>query len=224
MKTATPKPNPNIYELDWNIKKVLISRLRDKTTRQKDFVNTSIRLSNLLWEFTLSNFTDTYVKQKIQTPTTECEGYELDGSKYAIVSVYRSSEAMTSFGPLQWEDGITFAKVLVQRDESDPEKKPIFYYKKFPKNINEKIVFVADPMLGTGGSMSMTIKCLVEAGVPEERICCVNLITCMTGMERVLEEYPKVRFYVAQIDPEMNEEMFLVPGLGDFGDRFYNTE
>ena len=224
MKTAKTEANPNIYELDWSIKKILISRLRDKTTRQKDFVNTSIRLSNLLWEFTLSNFADTYVTQTIQTPTAECEGYELDGSKYAIVSVYRSSEAMTSFGPLQWEDGITFAKVLVQRDESDPEKKPIFYYKNFPKNINEKIVFVADPMLGTGGSMAMTIKCLIEAGVPEERICCVNIITCMEGMERVLGEYPKVRFYVAQIDPEMNEEMFLVPGLGDFGDRFYNTE
>ena len=215
--------DPRLRIFDWPIKKILLSRLRNKSTTQKDFVNNSIRLSNLLWEFTFSDFEHTYVKSTGLSPLCEFESSEFDGSKFGIVSVYRSSESMTSFGPLQWESGITFAKILVQRDENDPEKKPIFFYKKFPKNLKEKIVFIADPMVGTGGSLTMTIQCLLEEGIKEENINCVNIITAMVGIQNVWKKFPKVKFYVAQVDPILNEKKYLVPGLGDFGDRFYNT-
>ena len=209
--------------LNWSIKKILISRLRDKTTSQRDFVNTSIRLSNLLWEFTISDFETTFITSTKSSPLCEFQASEFDGSKFAIVSVYRSSESMTSFGPLQWESGISFAKILVQRDDSDPEKKPIFYYKNIPKNISEKIIFIADPMIATGGSIKITIENLLKEGAREENINCVAIICVLEGIQNIWKLFPKVKFYVAQVDPKLDENKYIIPGLGDFGDRFYNT-
>ena len=172
----------------------------------------------------MSQFPQTFSESIKQSPVGEYTAKEFEGSRFGIISVYRSSEAMTSFGPLQWENGITFGKILVQRNEKSEQKEPIFFYKNFPENLKEKIIFIADPMVATGGSLLMAINCLIKDGVPEENINCVNIIVSMQGIQKVWKKYPNVKFFVAQIDSVLNADKYISPGLGDFGDRFYNSK
>ena len=120
--------------------------------------------------------------------------------------------------------GISFGKVLIQRDESSEDKRPIFYYSKLPDDISKKQrVFVLDPMCSTGGSASMCIAKLREHGVLPEKITFVNLISVEEGLKRVLEDHPGVRVITAAIDERVNENKYILPGLGDFGDRYFGS-
>ena len=120
--------------------------------------------------------------------------------------------------------GIKVGKVLVQRDEESEDKHPIFYYSKLPATISEKRVFILDPMLGTGGSCKIVIKNLLEKGVKQDKITFINLISCPEGLDAVTKEYPEIKIITGVIDPKMNENKYIVPGLGDFGDRFFNSD
>jgi uracil phosphoribosyltransferase len=85
-------------------------------------------------------------------------------------------------------------------------------------------VLLLDPMLATGGSAIMAIKVLKEAGVQEKNITFVNLVACPAGVENLFAEYPNIRMVTSFIDPVLNEQSYILPGLGDFGDRFFGTE
>ncbi|KAE9138808.1 hypothetical protein PF005_g1334 [Phytophthora fragariae] len=104
--------------------------------------------------------------------------------------------------------------ILIQRDESSEDKHAVMYYSKLPPNIaTYKNVLVVDPMLGTGGSITMAIKTLLAAGVDESRITFLNVLSCPED----------VKVVTAGVDRGLNEEKYLVPGIGDFGDRYFNT-
>ena len=121
--------------------------------------------------------------------------------------------------------GIAIGKVLIQRDESTSEKKPVFYYAKLPEDIaKKKRVYVLDPMCASGGSAVMCIEKLIEAGVSEDRITFINLVTVERGIKKVMEAYPKVRMITASIDPILNHDSYICPGLGDFGDRYFGSK
>lgn len=120
---------------------------------------------------------------------------------------------------------ISVGKVLIQRDESSADKRPIFYYSKLPEDIDKKKrVFVLDPMCGTGGSASMCIQKLRESGVPTDRITFVNLVSVKSGLQRVINDHPGIKIITASIDKGMNEHAYIVPGLGDFGDRYFGSK
>jgi len=135
---------------------------------------------------------------------------------------------------------------LIQRDESTDEKHPIMYYSKLPPRITTyDRVLLVDPMLATGGSVIMAIKVsghfriiyiyiyiysnisciqtLIGAGVSENNIIFLNVVSCPFGIKTVFAQYPNVKIITAGIDPELNANKYIVPGLGDFGDRYYNT-
>ena len=119
---------------------------------------------------------------------------------------------------------VRVGKILIQRDEESREKKPILYYTKFPKDISKKSILLVDPMLASGGSALCAIKCLLDHGVKEEKIIFINVISCPEGIRNLHFLYPKVKIVTAAIDEKLNENKYIVPGLGDWGDRFYGTD
>jgi uracil phosphoribosyltransferase len=211
-----------IRVLDWKIKDVLISRLRDKNQAHKEFTRTTQRLSNLLWEFVFSNESESYELSQRQTALAEYQHSEIKGDKYAVVSILRSAESLVHSIPLFEEEGITFGKMLIQRNDKDLSHPDVFF-SKLSSNINQKIVFLVDNMLGTGGSAVVAIEELIKAGVSPSNIRFVNIIACEDGIRRIIDKFPEVIIYTCQIDPILNENKYIVPGLGDFGDRYYNT-
>merc|ERR1712232_1196387 len=113
------------------------------------------------------------------------------------------------------------AKILIQRDEETAE--PKLFYSKLPPNVKDLHVILCDPMLATGGSAAMAIGVLKEAGVTEENILFINVVACPEGLKALAEKTPGVRILTCEVDTHLNERKFIVPGLGDFGDRYYGT-
>ena len=114
---------------------------------------------------------------------------------------------------------------MIDRDESTKAKTPIFHHAKLPSNIaSKKRVLLVDPSCATGGSASMCIQKLIDSGVKEESITFLSVITCDKGISRIMEDFPKVRMLTAAVDPDLDEDSCIVPGLGDFNDRFYGNK
>ena len=111
------------------------------------------------------------------------------------------------------------------RDETT--LKPVWYYNKVPMPVDrpaeDYYVYITDPMLATGNSLIEAIRLYVEKGIPETNICCVCMISSPEGIEAVFEEFPAVTVIVAAVDSHLNERGYIVPGMGDAGDRIYNT-
>ena len=105
--------------------------------------------------------------------------------------------------------------------------KPVWYYNKVPmpvdKPAEDYYVYITDPMLATGNSLSEAIKLYLEKGIPEKNICCVCIISSPEGVKKVFEEFPDITLIVAAVDSHLNERGYIVPGMGDAGDRIYNT-
>jgi uracil phosphoribosyltransferase len=105
------------------------------------------------------------------------------------------------------------------RDEETAQ--PVEYYVNLPRNLEDYLVLVLDPMLATGGSLSATLDKLKREGATW--ISCLHAVAAVPGVERLTREHPDVNFYAAAVDPELNDAAFIVPGLGDAGDRLYGT-
>eukprot|EP00434_Breviolum_minutum_P044772 symbB.v1.2.040031.t2/scaffold6946.1/size14339/3 len=113
------------------------------------------------------------------------------------------------------------AKILIQRDEETAL--PQLYYSKLPDGIETMQILLCDPMLGTGGSALTAIEVLKKAGVKEENILFINVVSCPEGLKVMAKKAPGVRILTCALDSHLNEVKFIVPGLGDFGDRYYGT-
>ncbi|GLE05134.1 hypothetical protein PINS_up014122 [Pythium insidiosum] len=125
---------------------------------------------------------------------------------------------------MKCEPKVSVGKILIQRDESSHDKHPMLFYSKLPPKIaTYENVMVVDPMLATAGSVLLAIKTLIEAGVEEHKIVFVNVISCPEGINTLLGAHPKVRVVTAAVDRGLNEHKYIVPGLGDYGDRYFNT-
>mmetsp|Transcript_18330 Transcript_18330/g.30720 ORF Transcript_18330/g.30720 Transcript_18330/m.30720 type:complete len:123 (+) Transcript_18330:539-907(+) len=111
-------------------------------------------------------------------------------------------------------------KILIQRNEET--KMPVLYYSKLPPLAGRNIVLL-DPMLATGGSAIAAIKVLIEQGAEENRILFLNVVSSPEGVGAILTAYPQLRIVTGEIDAGLNEKAYIVPGLGDYGDRFYGT-
>ncbi|VEU82890.1 uracil phosphoribosyltransferase [Acholeplasma hippikon] len=193
-----------------------MSIIRDKNTSTKSFRENVSEVGALI-TYELTKDLELQAKE-IETPVTKTTVYELK-KPVVIVPILRAGLGMVD----GIHDMIPSAKVGhigLYRNEETLE--PITYYAKFPQEIKNGCVIVIDPMLATGGSASAAITKLKEAGATDVRY--VGLVGCPEGVERLQNDHPDVPIYLAALDERLNEKGYIVPGLGDCGDRLFGTK
>lgn len=191
--------------------------IRDKNTGSKDFRELVEEVAMLMaYEVTR----DIQVEEvEIETPicTTKCK--MLSGKKLAIVPILRAGLGMVD-GMLKLVPAAKVGHIGLYRDEETLQ--PVEYFCKLPQDIQEREVIVVDPMLATGGSAIDAITLLKKRGALNIRLMC--LIAAPEGVKAVTEAHPDVDVYTASIDEKLNEKGYIVPGLGDAGDRLFGTK
>ena len=156
---------------------------------------------------------------EVQTPLVKTIGKQIAGKKLGIVPILRAGLGMVN-GLLEL---IPMAKVGHVGMYRDPETlKPVEYYCKLPSDLSERRIIVTDPMLATGGSAAAAISLLKEKGAKEIQLMC--LVAAPEGVEVVNKAHPDVRIYVAALDEKLNDHGYILPGLGDAGDRIFGTK
>lgn len=155
----------------------------------------------------------------IKTPICEMVGKELSGKKLAVVPILRAGLGMVD-GMLDMIPAAKVGHIGLYRDPDTFE--PIEYYCKLPADCDEREVFVVDPMLTTGGSCVAAIQLLKDKGVKNIRFMCI--IAAPEGVERMKAAHPDVDLYIGALDDHLNEHKYIVPGLGDAGDRIFGTK
>ena len=156
---------------------------------------------------------------EVQTPLVKAIGKQIAGKKLGIIPILRAGLGMVN-GLLELMPMAKVGHVGLYRD---PETlKPVEYYCKLPSDLSERRIIVTDPMLATGGSASAAITLLKEKGARDIQLMC--LVAAPQGVEAVNKEHPDVRIYVAALDEDLNEHGYILPGLGDAGDRIFGTK
>ncbi len=217
-----PKYMDRITVVKTRASSFLLTKLRNKDTDAKDFMIYGDRLMRILAEEALASLPNIDYGE-VNTPCGKAVGLvKKRKEKVCVVSIPRSGDILQE-AVRQIKPGVRIGKILIQRDESTKDKTPILYYKKLPKDISECFVILVDPMLATAGSAKRAISVLIDAGVQEDKIMFLNLVCCPEGIRNLFDEYPNVSVITGAIDKCLNEEMFIVPGLGDYGDRYYGT-
>lgn len=206
-----------IYVMNHPLIEHKISYIRRKDVGTKEFREVIGEIAQLMcYEATR----DLKTKEvEIQTPIAKTTGRELDGKKLAIVPVLRAGLGMVD-GMLSLIPAAKVGHIGLYRDPDTLE--PVEYYCKLPADCDEREVFVVDPMLATGGSSSAAISMLKEKGVKNIRFLCI--IAAPEGVRRIRESHPDVDLYVGALDEKLNEHGYIVPGLGDAGDRIFGTK
>jgi uracil phosphoribosyltransferase len=194
-----------------------LSIMRDKNTGSKDFRELLAEIAMLMcYEVTRSFGLE---EVEIETPICVTKSKMLTGKKVAIVPILRAGLGMVD-GMVNLVPAAKVGHIGLYRD---PETlKPVEYYCKLPSDIQERDVIVTDPMLATGGSACDAIMMLKERGAVNIKLMC--LIAAPEGINAVKLTHPDVDIYVANIDEKLNEHGYIVPGLGDAGDRIFGTK
>ena len=189
----------------------LYSIIRDQRTKRGDFVFYSDRIIRLLVEEGLNQL-------PVEEAIIKCHGgYEYKGAKFlgkiCGVSIVRAGESM-EMGLRDCCRSVRIGKILIQRDEETAL--PKLFYEKLPEDISERYV-----LLATGGSAMMAVEVLLARGVKMDRILFLNLLAAPEGIKAFQDKYPDVKIITGGIDEKLDENKYIVPGLGDFGDRYY---
>mmetsp|Transcript_4894 Transcript_4894/g.7887 ORF Transcript_4894/g.7887 Transcript_4894/m.7887 type:complete len:237 (-) Transcript_4894:1-711(-) len=198
----------------------LFTIIRDMTTPHPEFARAARRLMSVLAEEAIAALPS--MPKSIETPCGPYEGVcGPAASDVCAVSIVRAGDSLLECVRTVWPE-VSVGKILIQRDEETAL--PKLFYSKMPPSIASKYVLLVDPMLATGGSAVMAIKCLVDAGVPANKILFVNVVATKQGVAAILEAYPEVQIVTASMDEGLNEQAYIVPGLGDYGDRYFGTD
>ena len=207
----------SVHVLDHPLIQHKLSILRDERTGVKEFRESVGEIAALMCYGATRNLPTEEVE--IRTPVAPAKVRVLSGKKMAIVPILRAGLGMVD----TIIDLIPSAKVGHIGLFRDPEThEPVKYYCKMPPDISERQVFVVDPMLATGGSASAAITFLKEYGC--SNITMMNIIAAPEGIEVVQRDHPDVDIFVAAVDERLNEHAYIVPGLGDAGDRIFGTK
>lgn len=191
--------------------------LRDKKTGTKEFRELVSEIAMFLCYEAMEEADLEEVE--IETPITKFKTGKLNEDKYAFVPILRAGMGMLE-GITRVIPNAKIGHIGMYRDEKT--FKPVNYFFKVPKHIEEKEVIILDPMLATGGSAVDAIELLKSKGVTKMKFLCI--IAAPEGLARVQKEHPDVQIYCAQIDDHLNENKYIVPGLGDAGDRIFGTK
>ena len=206
-----------IHVLDHPLIQHKLSILRDVRTGVKEFRELVSEIAGLMCYEATRNLPTEEVE--VQTPVAVAKCRMLSGKKLAIVPVLRAGLGMVD----SMIDLIPSAKIGHIGLYRDPETHlPVEYYCKLPEDIENRVVFVVDPMLATGGSAVAAIDFLKAKGC--RNIIMMNIIGCPEGVKAVHEAHPDVEMYLAAVDEKLNDHAYIIPGLGDAGDRIFGTK
>jgi uracil phosphoribosyltransferase len=194
-----------------------LALIRDKNTGSKDFRELVEEVSMLMaYEVTRDLQMEVV---EVETPICVTKCNILSGKKIAIVPILRAGLGMVD-GMLKLIPAAKVGHVGLYRDEET--LKPVEYFCKLPQDIAERDIIVVDPMLATGGSAADAITLLKQKGAKAIKLMC--LISSPEGVKMVMDQHPDVDIYLASIDEKLNEKGYIVPGLGDAGDRLFGTK
>ena len=206
-----------VHELNHPLIQHKLAILRNENTGVKEFRELVSEIAGLMCYEATRNLPTKEVE--VETPITTAKCRMLSGKKLAIVPVLRAGLGMVD----AMVDLIPSAKIGHIGLYRDPEThEPVEYYCKLPEDIENRQVFVVDPMLATGGSAVAAIDFLKKRGC--RSITMMNIIGCPEGIKRVTEAHPDVDIYMAACDEGLNDHAYIVPGLGDAGDRIFGTK
>ena len=204
-------------ELDHPLIEHKLSILRDKKTGTKEFRELIKEIAMFLCYEAMKDVK--LVNTTIETPIQKMKTYKLDEDKYAFVPILRAGMGMLE-GVITVVPNAKIGHIGMYRDEETFV--PVNYFFKVPKDIEKREVFLLDPMLATGGSAIDAIDLLKSKGVKKIKFLCI--IAAPEGIEAVEKKHPDVEIYCGSIDDHLNENKYIVPGLGDAGDRIYGTK
>ncbi|MGN0788818.1 MAG: uracil phosphoribosyltransferase [Christensenellales bacterium] len=211
------KDYPNVMVFDHPLIKHKIAHLRDKNTGMKEFRELVEEITSIMAFEALKDIPTKEVE--IETPLEVCTQTMIVEKSVAIVPILRAGLGMVN-GIHTLLPTAKVGHIGMYRDEETME--PQAYYCKLPQGIENMKVFLLDPMLATGGSASEAIGFLKKQGVKD--ITMMSIIAAPVGLERVASDHPDVKIYVSTLDRQLNEHCYILPGLGDAGDRLFGTK
>jgi uracil phosphoribosyltransferase len=200
------------------MKKTLLTILRDKKTSTSEFRRTTDKMAHLLAQEAME-----YVKEKkrcVSTPLKRTSGSAL-ADEVTLVPVLRAGLSFLPAFLFYFEDA-KVGFVGLRRDENTAIAYE--YYKNIPKASKNNTVILLDPMLATGGSAISAIESLKISGFRENKIIFVSLIAAPSGYKKIKHKFPKIKIILGVMDESLNKNKFIVPGIGDFGDRYFDSE
>ena len=206
-----------LHVIDHPLVQHKLSLLRSKDTTTKDFRELVTELAIFEGYEALRDLPLEDVEVETPLEVTTCK--RISGKKLAIIPILRAGLGMVD-GILSLVPTARVGHVGMYRDEQTHE--PVQYYCKFPPQVEERTCLIVDPMLATGGSLTAAIQFLREADVRDIR--CLTLVSCPEGVKAVLDFDDKVELYTCVVDRQLNDAAYILPGLGDAGDRIYGTK
>lgn len=207
----------SVVEVDNPLVLDRITRLRDKTTPSREFRQFVQEITMLLAADATNHLP--LVDVDVETPLQVTTGQLIAQPGPCIVSIMRAGNIMAeTLRDLVSDASIGFIGLARQSVTLEIDD----YYTNLPDDVGDRHCIVVDPMLATGNSLSVALRKLMEAGV--NHITVVNILACPEGIRRITSEYPDIRIVVAKIDERLNERGYILPGLGDAGDRIYGTD
>ena len=205
-----------VFVMDHPLIKHKLSIMRDERTGTRDFRILVEEISMLMCYEALRDLPTELVR--VKTPITEAELPMLAGKKLAVVPILRAGLGMTD-GILALVPTAKVGHIGLYRDEVT--HKPHEYFCKLPENIEERLVILPDPMLATGGSAITAVDYIKEKGCRQIKFMC--LIAAPEGLEALKNAHPDIDIYIGNLDEKLNDDAYIVPGLGDAGDRIFGT-
>ncbi|MFO7526497.1 MAG: uracil phosphoribosyltransferase [Ignavibacteriaceae bacterium] len=207
--------NSNFNLIDHPLIKRDMTILRDKTTGTEFFRSAVKRISNILAVEIANSF---QLKEiSVETPLEKTKGYKVD-QEIVLIPILRAGLGMVS-GFIEVIPEAKVGHIGLQRDENTLI--PIEYYYKTPKDISDSFVILLDPMLATGGSASEAINYLKKKGATQIVFCC--LVAAPEGLKKLSENHSDIKIFGASLDRQLNDKGYILPGLGDAGDRTFGT-
>lgn len=206
-----------VFEIKHPLVQHKITMLRKKDTGTKEFREIVTEIATLMAYEVTRDFPLEDIE--VETPVCKTKSKIIAGKKVGIVPILRAGLGMVD-GFMNLIPSVKIGHVGLYRD---PETlQPVEYYCKMPTDVEQREIIVIDPMLATGGSAVAAIQFVKEKGVKNIKFAC--LLAAPEGIKVLQEEHPDVDIYVAKIDEELNDHAYIVPGLGDAGDRLYGTK
>lgn len=194
--------------------------IRNKETSRDEFIFYSKRLIRLVIEYALSLLP--FKEITVETPQgIAYEGKRCATDKICGVSILRAGETMEQAVCDVCKD-IRIGKILIQTNQQTGE--PELYYLRLPKEMKDYLVLVMDATVATGAAAMMAIRVLLDHDVPEQNIVLVSLLMAESGVHTIAYAFPQVRIVTSAVDPEINDKFYVLPGIGNFGDRYFGTE